>query len=232
MLFSSLALIPALFLAAAQAKSHKSKPIKTCADGQNLVVIEDGLVKNYREILKASPNVAFAITEGDLDNTDAIENIADKSSKARFIVKFDKNATKALNKMKSSDLKKHIRKLNKKFEKNTEMSLKYVTLHKDAKSKVVKAFEKKGIRIIAAKRTIKNNKNARSFLHKIKKAKKAENGAEEVEVSSGVFFIRSQGVKKDNLKSLIKKLQPVRCSKCFKSDDAAKKGDETDATEA
>ena len=210
MLFSSLAIVPALFLAAAQAKS--SKGTKVCTDASKaFVVIENGLSK-YKDIFKRNKNVTFAVSSKDLsDNAKTLEKIQDKSSRAGFALQLTKEETKALNKVakKSKKVKKSIKRIEQSFEDSFEKSLKLVILHKSASSKLVKAFAKRGIRVIAANRKVEKSSNVKKVLKKI--AEKSE---------AGVVFVRADKVKGKKLKTLFKTLgdNVVRRSGCFNAE--------------
>jgi hypothetical protein len=225
MLFSSLALLPALFLVAAEAKKS-GKATKTCTDAANaFVVIENGLDK-YKEIFKRQKNVTFAVTVKDVaDKAKAIEKVQSKSSRAGFALKYDKDETKELNKQakKSSKIKKIIKRHASTFEDTLEKSLKLVILHKKASAKLIKAFKSRGIRAIAANRKVDSKSAVSKVLKKIN----------EKEEEAGIIFVRADKVKSKKLKTLFKGLgdKVVRRSGCFKAEMTESEIDSKKATD-
>lgn len=212
MLFSSLAL-PALFLAVAEAKHHYSRHAhKACTDpSKALLVIKNGL-ESYRDITHRAKGVTFAVTQAeseDKTNTKKFKKIYKKEG--AVALSLTKEETIALNKeaKKSSSFKKACKRIEHNFKSNVHHSLKYVILHKKANKSLVKAFHKRGIKVIAARRKLDRKSSVSKLVKKIDEDENKE---------AGVIFYDAQKYKKKSFKKLVKALKDnlVRPSKCFK----------------
>lgn len=189
----------------------------SCNDsGKSLLIVRGGL-REYEKIAKAANDkVVFVAETGELADA---RQVLEEMGKRSVVWKLSKDELKGARKYRkrSKKLAKAVKKLMKSYKKSTKETLKLVTLPSGTSSKIVAAFEKRGVTVFKAGSKAHRPSQTKKLLKKAKKSKK------EGSIVSFKFGGKND-VKK--VKKLRKAFKLVAAGKCFKTEVDEKEVDE------
>ncbi|TEB17873.1 hypothetical protein C9890_0493 [Perkinsus sp. BL_2016] len=207
-------------VAAAAIQSTSGRVQKQCTnEAQSLLLIRDGL-EDFKKLNKKAGSGKLTFIAGTDDLPEKAKNVVKKYGKWSVVWELDRDELRDARKLrkKSKKLKKTIKKMIKTYKKSTGKELKMVILPSSTSKRIVKAFEKRGIRVIKPDTTLSKSSKVRKFMKKVRKAQKKNTSVGKI-----VSYQVSDKLDAKKLKKLRRALSVVTAKKCFNVEIKEKK---------
>ena len=208
------------FVAAADIQSVSGRVQKQCTnEAQSLLLIRDGL-DDFKKLNKKAGSGKLTFIAGTDDLSEKAKNVVKKYGKWSVVWELGRDELRDARKLrkKSKKLKKTIKKMIKTYKKSTGKELKMVILPSSTSKRIVKAFEKRGIRVIKPDTTLSKSSKVKKFMKKVRKAQKKNTSVGKI-----VSFQVSDKLDAKKLKKLRRALSVVTAKKCFNVEIKEKK---------
>ena len=207
-------------VAAAAIQSVSGRVQKQCTnEAQSLLLIRDGL-DDFKKLNKKAGSGKLTFIAGTDDLSEKAKNVVKKYGKWSVVWELGRDELRDARKLrkKSKKLKKTIKKMIKTYKKSTGKELKMVILPSSTSKRIVKAFEKRGIRVIKPDTTLSKSSKVEKFMKKVRKVQKKNTSVGKI-----VSFQVSDKLDAKKLKKLRRALSVVTAKKCFNVEIKEKK---------